>query len=167
MDTKAGLLCGGGMIDDATLAQKEKWFERLGDPWLRHYREAISEIRRLREELAQEPTREWYEKRCAWYGDELDRLKADLAAHQAEIRQLREECGRRGGMSNPHLEAISWCCDEHRQKSANEWIAHRAVVRELVNATEQFLAKGDDYKADLLNALTLSLVQQAREGRDE
>lgn len=36
--------------------------------------EAVAEIRRLREELAQEPTRDWYEKRCTWYGDELDRL---------------------------------------------------------------------------------------------
>ena len=42
----------GGMIDEGTLAKKEKWFERLGDPWLSHYREATAELRRLREEVA-------------------------------------------------------------------------------------------------------------------
>ena len=31
-------------------------------------------------------------------------------------------------MSDPHLEAVSWCCDEHRQQSANDWMATQAVV---------------------------------------
>mgnify|MGYP001562057166 CR=1 FL=1 len=115
----------------------------------------------------------------------VDDLAADFDAYarqqveplQAEIRQLREECGRRGGMSNPHLEAISWCCDEHRQKSANEWIAHRAVVRELAqlltNACTMRQNGGfvgdniDRWLTSAIFALAHPLVQQAqKEERD-
>ena len=85
---------------------------------------------------------------------------------EAEIRRLREECGRRGGMSNPHLEAISWCCDEHRQKSANEWIAHRAVVRELALSLETFVVGHFMDYGHAADVLAHPLVQQAREGRD-
>ena len=76
------------MIDDATLAEWDS--DAVGGLLLPRVKALIAEIRRLREELAQEPTREWYEKRCAWYGDELDRRKADLAAHQAVVRELAE-----------------------------------------------------------------------------
>ena len=30
-----------------------------------------------------------------------------------------------------HLEAVSWCCDEHRQQSANEWMGLHAEIRRL------------------------------------
>ena len=73
------------MIDDATLAEWELTPSPNG-----YLQLAVKEIRWLREELAQEPTREWYEKRCAWYGDELDRRKADLAAHRAVVRELAD-----------------------------------------------------------------------------
>ena len=78
------------MIDDATLAGWENDLERMSPVYAPRMRAAIAEIQRLREGLAQEPTREWYEKRCAWYGDELDRRKADLAAHRAVVRELAE-----------------------------------------------------------------------------
>ena len=99
--------------------------------------EAVAEIRRLRE------AQEWYEKRCTWYGDELDRRKADL--------------------SKPHLEAISWCCDEHRQKNANEWIAHRAMVRELALSLETFVVGHFMDYGHAADVLAHPLVQQARE----
>ena len=101
-------------------------------------------------------TEEQHAKRCAWYRYELDRRKA-------EIRQLREECGRRGEMSNPHLEAISWCCDEHRQKRADEWIAHRAVVRELALSLETFVVGHFMDYGHAADVLAHPLVQQVRE----
>ena len=75
------------MIPDAMLAEKEKWFERLGDPWLSHYREAIAEIRRLREELEQ----------ChSDAGFVIPALRESLAAHQAVVRVVERWRKRKG-----------------------------------------------------------------------
>ena len=74
-------------------------------------------------------------------------------------------------MSNPHLEAISWCCDEHRQKRANEWIAHRAVVRELAETLEESDEPGQAQEEECARwrarkeaALAHPLVVAARKG---
>ena len=69
-------------------AEVEKW-ERYDKEMVDPQVAALSaEVERLREEADKVPTREWYEKRCAWYGAEYDRLKAALAAHQAVVREL-------------------------------------------------------------------------------
>ena len=108
------------MIDDATLAEWDS--DAVGGLLLPRVKALIAEIRRLREELAQEPTREWYEKRCAWYGDELDRRKADLAAHRAVVRELAERTYKLLYMTNHSREhRCSLCFDLH------ETLAHPLV----------------------------------------
>ena len=68
------------MIPDATFVEKEQWFKRLGGPWLRHYQEAIAEIRRL--QVVLESSIKNTENLAFEYG----KLEEALAAHQAVVR---------------------------------------------------------------------------------
>ena len=80
---------------------------------------------RLREELAKEPTREWYDGRCVWYLGEVDRLNAVLAAHRAALRELADLLERR------HKK---WCFTG--QHPCEEPEVHKALAHPLVRQAQ-------------------------------
>ncbi len=67
----------------------------------------------------QEPTREWFQKRCAWYQQELERITAALPAgpETGDRERLRAEARARhdacvlGHLSNTtsHVSPFIWC----------------------------------------------------------
>ena len=131
------------MIDDATLTEKETWFKRLGDPWLRHYREAIAEIRRLQEEIPQvrQRTLNWAAKnygcqnvgpdcpgRCIARCEDLPNLRMTLAAHQAVMREMAGALAlcTEEALGNPHDEYVSIPMTFF--KEAQRVVAHPLVV---------------------------------------
>ena len=74
-----------GMIPDVTLAQRDRESRQRHSIYGEWVIEAHAEIRRLRIE-----TQVFADEKCRWFLERAKKVEADLAAHQAVVRELAE-----------------------------------------------------------------------------